>query len=105
MATTLTLLLITTLTVARLTRLITIDKLAEPLRRWIIRYNGDDGWWTYLFHCSYCLSIWIAAALTPTAWILADATHHLAVPTWYGLPATALAVAYLAAILITKENN
>lgn len=104
MATTLTILLITALATARLTRLVTIDKFCEPFRNWVITKNGDDGWLTYLVFCPYCLSVWIAAALTPLAWFLTSAPDTLGITTWAGLPLTALAVSYLAAIIVTKEN-
>lgn len=105
MMTTLTALLMTALAVARLTRLVTLDKFCEPLRMWVARRNGQDGWWTYLVHCPYCLSVWFAAAVTPVTWWLTEAHQDLHMPTWWGLPLTALAVAYLAAIIVTKENQ
>ena len=40
----------------RLTRLITADRITEPLREWV---NGRSEWAGYLVTCDWCLSIWI----------------------------------------------
>lgn len=105
MATTLTLLLITTIAVARVTRLITVDKIFEPFREWLIRVNGDTGWITYLAFCPWCMSVWVSTALVPPAWFLTHAPDTLALTSWIGLPLTVLAVAHLAALILTKENR
>lgn len=53
---------IVTLAAARVTRLLRYDKITEPLRAWIVRRDGLNGWWSYLFHCHWCLGFWAAAA-------------------------------------------
>ncbi len=67
MAFTLLVLVLFTLTVARLTRLITTDKLLEPLRNWVTQKRGPDSQLTYLVHCTWCTSMWIAFAGAPFA--------------------------------------
>lgn len=48
----------------RLTRFITKDTLAAGFRSWIADRFGDDSKLTYLVSCSWCTSIWMAAAMT-----------------------------------------
>lgn len=50
-----------TLCVARLVRLITEDKIAEPLRDAMVT-SGDDRL-AYLATCPYCVSVWAGAAV------------------------------------------
>lgn len=49
--------LIAALATYRLTRLVTADKITEPLRDWISRRSSTLG---YLITCDWCLSIWIS---------------------------------------------
>lgn len=46
--------------VARVTRFITADALAEPFRDWVQLKSGDEGKLTYLVSCPWCTSIWVA---------------------------------------------
>jgi len=48
---------LTILAVWRITRFVTMDFLAEPVRAWAARRGEKIG---YLFECPWCLSIWIA---------------------------------------------
>lgn len=41
----------------RLTRLVTADKITQPIRVWVI---GRSDWFGYLVTCDWCLSIWVA---------------------------------------------
>ncbi|MBB3040162.1 DUF1360 domain-containing protein [Hoyosella altamirensis] len=93
MGLTLFLLAIYTLAVLRVTRLITRDKITQPLRRWVAdRFDDPDrpesSMTTYLFHCPACMSIWIAFALAPAAIALSGLT-------WWLLPFLALAASQL----------
>jgi hypothetical protein len=60
---------------ARLTRLITRDKITAPLRDWAMR--TERGRTTYLVNCPYCVSVWagllVASGLVPerVRWALA----------------------------------
>jgi hypothetical protein len=49
--------LIGALATYRLTRLMTADRITEPLRSWIETRSATAG---YLVTCDWCLSIWIA---------------------------------------------
>ncbi|WP_280421148.1 hypothetical protein [Nocardia carnea] len=66
------------LTVARLTRIITLDKVGEPIRDWATARWGADAMRTFLFWCPFCLGFWIAGALAFPAALIAG------VPWWLG---------------------
>lgn len=73
----LTSLLIAVLAVARVTRLLVEDRIAVGLRQWVVRRWGEDGKMAYLFHCPWCMSIWVGlvtmppAAIFPNRWVVA----------------------------------
>lgn len=64
------------LAVARVTRLLVEDKLTVGYRQWVVRKWGPDSLASYLVHCPWCTSPWIAApvmpvaALFPNVWII-----------------------------------
>lgn len=97
--TTAILLTLLTIATARITRLITLDTITAPLRHTITRHTGTTSKITYLAHCPWCMSIWIATLLTPTCWYLTDLPTQLHITSWIGLPLTTLTVAHLAALL------
>ncbi len=88
--------LLCTLAVARVTRIITTDKIGLPFRRWVVNRNGAEGWWTYLVHCPYCTSVWVA--VPGAAYWMA----MVALPSWTWLwyPPAVLAMAYLVAPIL-----
>ena len=52
------------LATARLTRLLTADRLTLPLRRRLLQGVQEGGQHEYLLTCRWCLSMWIAPAVT-----------------------------------------
>ena len=90
-------LVVAALAVARLTRLVTSDKITVALRQWVVRKWGASSMPSYLFHCSWCMSLWISipvmpvAALFPNRWVIAI----LAIP----------AASYLAGFLANREDK
>lgn len=82
---------VTILAVARVTRLITTDTILDPPRSWLLRRLQSERL-KYLIVCDWCMSIWVAAAITPIAW------HHSHTP-WYLIPATALAASHMTGLL------
>lgn len=81
--------LIDALAVARITRLITKDKIAEPLRdRWAARYVASDQM-SYLITCPWCVSVYVALAVSAA---------RAAVPGWRYL-ARALASSQIAGLI------
>lgn len=53
------LVVLTGLSIYRLTRLVTADRITQGLRAWVVRRSR---WLGYLVTCDWCLSIWIAPA-------------------------------------------
>ncbi|WP_280366158.1 hypothetical protein [Nocardia wallacei] len=76
------------LAVARLTRLVTRDKLTEPIRSALVERLGSGSQLTYLVHCTWCTSIWVAFASAPAAVALTGVS-------WWLLPVLALAASHL----------
>jgi hypothetical protein len=70
-------LVVAVLAVARITRFLTEDFLAVGYRRWVVNRWGEDSKMSYLVHCPWCTSIWVAipvmpiAALFPNVWVIA----------------------------------
>lgn len=98
-------LLITVLAVTRITRLIAVDKISEPARARIVKKLGTGSMIAFGVFCPVCVSVWVAFAVTPFVWFLTAAPDVLGVTSWFGLPATALAVSYLAGWILTKEGE
>jgi len=91
--------LLLTLAVARVTRLITRDKISQPLLRWVVRKYGPEHWFTYLLHCPFCVSVWIGFGGS-AFWVL-----FAGISWWLWLPG-ALAMSYLTApILLRFEED
>lgn len=90
-------LVVAALAVARLTRLVVSDKITVNIRQWVVRKFGVESLPSKLFHCSWCMSIWIAipvmpvATLFPNRWVIAI----LAIP----------AASYLTGFLANREEN
>lgn len=69
-------LIVAALAVARLTRLLTEDRLTVRWRQWVIKRWGPESLASYLVHCPWCMSIYISlpvmpiAALFPYPWVI-----------------------------------
>jgi Protein of unknown function (DUF1360) len=69
-------LVVAALAVARVTRLLTEDRLTVGYRRWVVKKTGEQSLASYLAHCQWCTSIWVAipimpvAVLFPNRWVL-----------------------------------
>ncbi|WP_280476037.1 hypothetical protein [Nocardia farcinica] len=85
-------LVVYTLTVARLTRLITTDKLTAPMRDATIKRFGADSPVTFLVFCPWCMSVWVAAALAVPAAPVAGLP-------WWWAPGLALAASQVTGLL------
>lgn len=75
-------------TVCRVTRFITKDALAAGFRSRIADRFGEDSHPAYLATCGWCVSIWVAGAVTVLA-------HWAGEETWFQVGATALTLSYL----------
>lgn len=105
------------LAVARVTRLVTTDKLTLPPRRavvdWAVRRRygfvpirneellaeiaDNPPALAYLVNCPWCVSVYVGAAVAPLAW--AWGTRW-----WLLVPALALAFSYVTGFLASKEG-
>jgi hypothetical protein len=56
------------LATARLTRLVTTDRITETPRNALVRRLGAESKLAYLVHCDWCSSIYIAPAVTALVW-------------------------------------
>lgn len=75
------LILLAFLAVARLTRLLTEDRLTVAYRRWVVNKWGEDSMQSYLAHCPWCTSVYVAAVvMPPTVW---GTFHALHPQPWY----------------------
>ena len=83
------------LAVARLSRLLTTDRLTIAYRRFFVNKYGTNSMPSYLVHCDWCTSMWLAipimpvAALFPYPWVIGI----LAVP----------AASLIAGLIFSKE--
>lgn len=75
----------------RITRFLTKDTLAAPLRAQVIRRTGPDSRWTELSTCPWCLSIYVATATVCAAWWAGGSA-------WFQIPALVLTTSYLVGI-------
>ena len=69
-------LVLSVLTVARLTRLIVADQITGRIRRWVVTRWGETSKPSYFIHCPWCMSIWLSpiagvAVLFPNKWVIA----------------------------------
>jgi hypothetical protein len=80
------------LAVARVTRLIAMDRITEDVRIAIVRHFGEGHMISYLVNCMWCVSIWVAAASTPVAVLMAHRS-------WPEAGLLALAASYITGML------
>ena len=82
----------------RVTRFVTADLLAEPIRTRVDRWRGADSKASYLIRCPWCLSIYIAAAIVPAAIAYGRS------PLYVGVTAV-LTLSYLAGLAATLDRS
>jgi len=87
------------LAVARVTRLVTEDKLLEPLRFWLGKKWPAESQRLYLFHCPWCFGMWVSIAAAPIVWFVADLSNKVGVTAWLGVPLLALAISHVVGLL------
>lgn len=79
------------LAVARITRLLTEDRITVPLRRWIVNKWGENSMTAYLAHCPWCVSMYVATIIMPITWIVIDVLDSQ-FPWWLTLIAAAMSI-------------
>lgn len=90
------------LATARLTRLITSDKLTERPRLWlltqVIRRRGEDSLLAYLITCTWCVSVYTGAAVAAGWYLWSDQKIFTAC-------VAALAFSYVTGWLTARESE
>lgn len=79
--------LLVALAVARLTLLVTSDRIMLAFRRWAVNKFGEESIWTYFVHCGRCVSVWTAlpGAIFWGAFTLPLHLWWLILPAWPAL--------------------
>lgn len=89
-------LLVGALATARISRLITTDRITQAPRLWMLTRVDADGLWGYLIHCTWCVSVYAGAGVAALlAWG----------PTWSVWVLGALSFSYTAGWLASKEGE
>lgn len=78
MAHTLLVLAVYVLTAARLARIVTTDKIGEPVRKAIRDRLGSESMIVYQLHCPWCFGWWVCLPLAFPAALVAG------LPWWWG---------------------
>ena len=98
----LVMLVLAALTTARLTRLVTTDRITLGPRRWLLRRliarYGEDSLPPYLLVCDWCVSIWAGGAVA-AAWLTLGDTL------WFQAPAAALTLSYVTGWLASQTEE
>lgn len=58
-------LVLAALAVARITYFLVEDYLTNGYRRWVVNKWGEDSKLSYLVHCPWCTSVWVALVIMP----------------------------------------
>lgn len=83
---------------ARLTRLITDDRITESFRNWVVSRAGESNPVSYLVYCTWCVSIYTGAAVSLGWWAFGDQV-------WYQVVMIALACSFVAGFLNSKVDD
>lgn len=86
------------LATARVTRVVTSDKVSEPFRTWLLGKLGSDSLVNYYFWCRWCFGFWAAFTLAPAAIVLTGVS-------WWCLPFLALAASHVTGLLVKWEPS
>lgn len=82
------------LATARITRLVTTDRITHAPRRWVLSRLDQEGLMAYLITCDWCASVYAGAGVAAVLW---------AAPAWAVWPLYALAFSYVAGWLARGE--
>src|SRR6185369_14912832 len=87
-----------TLAVARVTRLVTIDRITVGIRRWAVHRFGESSNIAYLLNCPFCVGFWVSL-LAVVYWIVAvHPNPWLWGPAWF-------AMSYLVAPILLRVGG
>lgn len=96
--TTMLLLILGALATARITRLITTDRITEGPRNWVIRKLDPNSLTAYLIVCDWCSSVYVGAGVAAAGAALGWWSWSVAIP-------AALAFSYIAGYLASRESD
>ena len=91
-------LVLAALATARLTRLVTTDRITETPRHWTLRRLNPEGMAAYLITCDWCVSVYTGSAAA-TGWALWG-DHR-----WFTAVCAAFAFSYVAGYLASRESE
>ncbi|MCL7377471.1 DUF1360 domain-containing protein [Streptomyces sp. 35G-GA-8] len=91
-------LVLAALATARLTRLITADRITEAPRNWIIRRLPRESLLSYLLVCAWCSSIYVGAGMGVAWWAWGG-------DRWFAAATAALAFSYVTGWLSGRESG
>lgn len=94
---TITLLLLGALATARLTRLVTTDRITQAPRHWAIRKLPEHSLAAYLLVCDWCVSVYAGAAVAAAGVFHGDWSWPVGI-------GAALAFSYVAGWLASREG-
>lgn len=83
---------------ARITRLVTTDRLTEAPRDWVLDRVDPLGLITYMLGCPWCISIWVGMTLAPI-------TYWFGSEPWVAIPALLLTASYVTGYLARDESE
>lgn len=86
--------ILATLSMARLTRFVTTDKIFERPRDWVLDRIDPDGMLTYLLGCPWCVSVYLGAGAAPIFYYWGETPYVV-------IPALALTASYVSGFLAT----
>jgi hypothetical protein len=89
-----------TLGLARVTRLLTADRIFAGFRRWIVNRYGEDSMTAYWAHCPWCWGLWLSFLAAPL-WAFTTLPLH-----WWWLAAPgAFAMSHLVGLMHRLEGD
>lgn len=95
-------LILAALATARVTRLVTGDKLTERPRLWalthVVRRRGDESLLAYLITCPWCVSVYAGTGLAAGWWLWGESR-------WFTAAVAALAFSYATGWLASRESE
>lgn len=95
-------LVVAALAVARITRFLVEDFLSDGYRRWVIQRWGEDSKMSYLAHCPWCTSVWVALLVMPVpVFLLMSWTQPI---TWVIATLSIPAASMVSGLLIDRKG-
>lgn len=82
---------------ARVTRLVTDDRIAAPVRARVLGWRGAESEWAYLVSCPWCLGLWVSILVAVLAYVSGGAA-------WFTIPALAGTISYLYGLLASRVD-